>query len=116
MWEKDKLLVKSNFSFSHSVFYPFGELPAIFIKFRIVDGKLFQFGKVKKKNCRKLKAYMSRMLWFYMSVYCLANIRTKIGQKGTLNSLPNNKTVYQSKLKGFADDNINVTQKLKFIL
>ena len=24
-WEKEKLLVMSNFSFSHSVFYPFGE-------------------------------------------------------------------------------------------
>ena len=23
-WEKEKLLVTSNFSFSHSVFYPFG--------------------------------------------------------------------------------------------
>ena len=25
LWEKDKLLVKSNLSFSHSVFYPFGK-------------------------------------------------------------------------------------------
>ena len=33
LWEKEKLLVASNFSYSHSVFYPFGELPAIFIKF-----------------------------------------------------------------------------------
>ena len=31
----------SNFSFSHSVFYPFGELSAIFIKFEIVAYKLF---------------------------------------------------------------------------
>ena len=30
LWEKEKSLVTSNFSFSHSVFYPFGELPAIF--------------------------------------------------------------------------------------
>ena len=29
-WEKEKLLVTSNFSFSHSVFYPSGELSAIF--------------------------------------------------------------------------------------
>ena len=35
LWEKEKLLVTSNFSFSHSVFYPFQELSAIFIKFRI---------------------------------------------------------------------------------
>ena len=34
--EKRKLLITSNFSFSHSVSYPFGELFAIFIKFGIV--------------------------------------------------------------------------------
>ena len=45
-WEKEKLLVTSNFSFSHSVFYPFGELSAIFINFEIVVCKLFQFGRV----------------------------------------------------------------------
>ena len=36
LWEKEKLLVTSNFSFSHSVFYPFEELSAIFINFEIV--------------------------------------------------------------------------------
>ena len=46
LWEKEKLLVKSNFSFSRSVFYPFGELSAIFLKFEIVVCKLFQFGRV----------------------------------------------------------------------
>ena len=44
--EKEKLLVTSNFSFSHSVFYPFQELSAIFIKFKIVVCKLFQLGRV----------------------------------------------------------------------
>ena len=39
--EKEKLLVTSNFSFSNSVFYPFGELSAIFIQFEIVFCKLF---------------------------------------------------------------------------
>ena len=36
LWEEEKLLIMSNFSFSHSVFYPFEELSAIFIKFEIV--------------------------------------------------------------------------------
>ena len=36
----------SNFSFSHSVFYPFEELSSVFIKFEIVVCKLFQFGRV----------------------------------------------------------------------
>ena len=46
LWEKGKLLVTSNFSFSHSVFYPFGVLSAIFLKFKIVVCKLFEFGRV----------------------------------------------------------------------
>ena len=45
-WEKEKLLVTSNFSFSHSVFNPFRELSAILIIFEIVVYKLFQFGRV----------------------------------------------------------------------
>ena len=40
LWEKEKLLVTSNFSFSRSVFSPFGEHSLIFIKFEIVVCKL----------------------------------------------------------------------------
>ena len=36
LWEREKLLVTSNFSFSHSVFYPYGELSANLIKLEIV--------------------------------------------------------------------------------
>ena len=46
MWEKEKLLVTSNFSFFRSVFYPFGKFSAIFTKFEIVVCKLFQIGWV----------------------------------------------------------------------
>ena len=46
MWEKEKLLVMSNFSFSHSVFFSFRELFAILIKFKIVVCKPFQFERV----------------------------------------------------------------------
>ena len=46
LWEKEKLLVTNNFSFPHSVFYLFGELSSILIKFEIVVCKLFQFGRV----------------------------------------------------------------------
>ena len=42
MREKEKLLITSNFSSSHSVFYRSGELSAIFIKSKIVVCKLFQ--------------------------------------------------------------------------
>ena len=45
-WEKEKLLVTSNFSFTHSVFYQFRELSVIYIKFKIVVCRLFQFWPV----------------------------------------------------------------------
>ena len=48
LWEKKKLLVTSNFFFSNSVFHPFLEIFAIFIKFEIVVCKLFQFGPIQK--------------------------------------------------------------------
>ena len=47
LWEKEKLLVTSNFSFSNCVFYPFEELSAIFIKFEIFVCILLQFGSLK---------------------------------------------------------------------
>ena len=43
----------SNFSFSHGVFYPFGELSTNFIKFETVVCKLFQFGLVQKMSFGK---------------------------------------------------------------
>ena len=46
LWEKEKLLVQSDFFFSHSVFYLFEECSAIFIRFEIGVCKLFQFGRV----------------------------------------------------------------------
>ena len=46
LWEKEKLLKTSNFSFSHSVFYLSGEYSAICNKLEIVVCKLVQFGRV----------------------------------------------------------------------
>ena len=53
LWEKEKLLITSNFSFSRSVFYQIGELSAIFIKLEIVVCKLFQFGRVQNLSFGK---------------------------------------------------------------
>ena len=41
LWEKEKLFVTSNFSFSHSVFYPFGEPSAIFINLKLSSANSF---------------------------------------------------------------------------
>ena len=43
---KGEIARNEQFSFSQSVFSPFGELSAIFIKLKIVVCKLFQFGIV----------------------------------------------------------------------
>ena len=47
---RENLLITSNFSFYHSVLYPFGELSTIFIKFKIVFCKLFQFGRANSSS------------------------------------------------------------------
>ena len=40
LWEKEKLLIMSNFSLSDSVFYPFEEVSAIFTKFELSANSL----------------------------------------------------------------------------
>ena len=52
LWEKEKLLIMSNFSFFH-VFYPFTELSAIFIESRIFGSILFQYGRIKNLSIGK---------------------------------------------------------------
>ena len=43
LWEKEKLLVRSNFSFFHNVFYPSEELSAIFINFELSSANSFNW-------------------------------------------------------------------------
>ena len=43
LWEKEKLLVMSNFSFYHSVFYRFGELSAISLNLKLLSANSFSF-------------------------------------------------------------------------
>ena len=46
LWEKEKLLGTNNFSFSHSVWYLFEELSAIFIRLKLLSANSLSFGKV----------------------------------------------------------------------
>ena len=46
MLGKEEIAHNKQFLLSHSVFYPFGELSTIFIKFEIVICKLFQLGNI----------------------------------------------------------------------
>ena len=47
LWEKEKLLVTSNFSFSHSVFKLFEELSAIFLRFELSSANSFSLEESK---------------------------------------------------------------------
>ena len=67
----------SNFSFSHSVFYLFGELSAIFIKYRIVivqtlsvwmSLKFVVWERVKVKFCEFIGLIDKKMGW-YITVF-----------------------------------------------
>ena len=66
LWEKEKLLVKSNFSYSHHVFYPFGELSAIFMKIETAVCKLCYLGTVsnlligKGLRCMAIREQLTR--------------------------------------------------------
>ena len=110
LWEKEKLLVTSNFSFSLSVFHPFGELSAIIIQFEIVVCKLFQFRRdytfVVREGLREwmlntdidtIKNTPSRRCTLiYRNTYILRScIKTKF------------RTVHVM-LTSFADDKLNV--------
>ena len=66
LWEKEKFLVTSNFSFSHSVFYPLGELSAIFIKFKIVACKLSIWKNLKFVVWERVKKEIKRFVFLVL--------------------------------------------------
>ena len=77
LWEKEKLLIKSNFSFSHSVFCRFQKLSAVFIKPEIVICKLFQFGRVQNLSFGK---ELTRQICNYKVLICsLSAVRIQRG-------------------------------------
>ena len=67
LWEKDKLLVTSNFSFSHSVFYPFenflpfsSDLKLLSVNsFSLEESKICNLGKVYKKKVNNDESVLS---------------------------------------------------------
>ena len=67
LWEKEKLLVTSNFPFSHSVFHPFGDF-AIFFTSKIGVCKLFQFGRVNNLSYGKRLKKESKILEIFSQV------------------------------------------------
>ena len=60
LWGKEILFITSSFSFSHSVFNPFGELSTSFIRSKIVVCKLFQLGKLKNLSFGLLSIFREK--------------------------------------------------------
>ena len=89
LWEKEKLLIMSNFSFSLSVFYPLREHSAILIKFIILVCKLFQFGRVQSllfgKGLKMIIIYQTaNPIWFNLCVQCPRYNSTQNSHEQTL--------------------------------
>ena len=64
------------------------------------------WGSADYENCNSKQSPTTYM--YLIHAYC--------SRKGGLDSLPNNKFLYLSRLKELADDKINVTKKLDFFL
>ena len=64
LWGKEKLLIASNFPFSHNVFYPFGELSDIFIKLEIVVFTLSVWKSLNFAFSERVKQFFKNpLLW-----------------------------------------------------
>ena len=132
----------SSFTFSHCIFHSFGEISAIFIKFKTVLCQHFKFGTVLKlsfgKGLTKAANILNFILfWITVNPYptilnhginfaesveqdqpaytCIGSCLQSI-KMTSLNSLPNDKILDLSRLKALADDTINVSKKLKLVL
>ena len=88
LWEKEKLLVKSNFSFSHSIFLLFGELSAIFTKFKL-------------KSANSFRKSLKFVIWVRVKLYHNLDQSWPFPKRQMLDSF---------KLKVFADDNFKLDE------
>ena len=105
----------NNFSYSHSVFYPFGELSTIFVASEIVVCNLLKFGQVWN--------FLFGKGFPLTDDYCLES-GLYVGKQPknkknilhcTVNPYRHNKILGQTKLKAFADDKLNLTKMIIFV-
>ena len=82
---------------------------------------LFSTAKAGRKHCgKKEKILITNIFYFTPNGFHIdfflriVKIRDRLIKR--FNSSPNDKLVHWSKLKAFADDKINVPEKLKFLL
>ena len=123
LWEKEKLLVTSNFSFSFSVFHPFKRIFIIFIKLKLSLQTLSIWKSLKFVNLGKGKMWLKwcklsveaekpcgkRRKYWYLSYFAFPTKFSKSYFHWTVKSSLNGNS---SKLKALADDNLNLAQKL----
>ena len=95
--EIEKLLVTSNFSFSHSICYTFVEHSSIFVKFEIFVCKLSVWKSLKF------------VVWEWVKRGSISNI------EGILTLLPNGKILDKSKLKAFPDNKSQCNLKAEIL-
>ena len=82
--KRRKLLVTSNFSSSHSVFYPFRKLSVVYMKIKIVVCKPFPFGRIQKSESVKKEYSISNVSSKQLRFYVFHEIRRSTTKKRTL--------------------------------
>ena len=101
LWEKKKLLLTSNFSFSHSVFFSFGELSVIFHQ---------------NQNCclQTLSVWKSLKfdVWERVKFLCTNNSNSTPAFRLEKCLFPKRQIFHSSKLKEFAEDNSKLNEKV----
>ena len=94
LWEKEKFLRKSNFTFSHSVLYPLVELYSIFVifihfnlkllsanSFSLEDSQIFHLGNEIILELSKLKAFKANNLKVYQKLkFFLERVENLVGK------------------------------------
>ena len=83
LWEKEKVFVTSNFSFSLSVFWQFGELSAIFIKLKNCHLQTFSIW-TNLKFCNFVKLYRFNIALGSFNKIKFKNILSKVKNKVSL--------------------------------
>ena len=64
---KEKLLLMRNFSFFHNVYYPFGELFAMYIKYKLSPAKYSVWKSLKFEVWERVKDLKSSLLYNFIS-------------------------------------------------
>ena len=132
LWESEKLFITNNFSFSHNILYPFGELLPFLSNLKLPSPKPWFLcvysTSVLKTLWEKEKLFITNKFSFFSECRLQTPsmwkspkfvvwvwIKILIPRLFLFNSLSNDKILALSKLKAFADNKLNVAKIMIYV-